>query len=223
MWSGQWKTVAMRKAPPYYKETKAWMMGLNKARMYADAHPMSIKCITDHIPLTWIKNTSGKGSVSQFVLDNLGYLDYELEYRPDKQLVQADAVSRYSCLGPRVLSDEGKMATLKTLFHALPKDWKLQGRTWIHTGKDTKLARESMINYQATLQMQRRVPLTDNPTPTKIAKQDYAFAVFTPYAETVTKVLDAALKKGNPFVACLVPISLVGKTPSNKQVRDKLQ
>ena len=28
MWGNQWKTVAMQKAPPYYKETKAWMNGL---------------------------------------------------------------------------------------------------------------------------------------------------------------------------------------------------
>ena len=72
MWSGQWKTLGMLRAPPYYKETKAWMNGLQKARIYIDAHPLPVKCVTDHIPLTWIKHTSGKGPVSQFVLDNLG-------------------------------------------------------------------------------------------------------------------------------------------------------
>jgi hypothetical protein len=118
------------------------MNGLNKARIYADTHPMPISCITDHIPLTWVKNTSGKGSVSQFILDNLSYLDYTIQYRPGKQLVQADAVSRYPCLGPRVLSDEGKMAAVQTLFETLPADWKLAGRTWIYTGKDGQLVRE---------------------------------------------------------------------------------
>ena len=149
MWSGQWKTVAMRKAPPYYKETKTWMNGLEKARVYAETHPMTIKCITDHIPLTWVKNTSGKGPVSQFILDNLSYLDYEIEYRTGPLLVQADAVSRYPCLGPRVLTDEGKMAALQTLFQALPKQWDIQGRTWIYMGKDSQLAREQILSYQA--------------------------------------------------------------------------
>ena len=222
MWSGQWKTVAMRKAPPYYKETKAWMMGLEKAHVYADAHPLPIKCVTDHIPLTWIKNTSGKGPVSQFVLDNLSKLDYEIVYRPGNLLVQADAVSRYPCLGPRVLSDEGKMAALETLFEALPDQWKLQGRTWIYTGKDTKLARESMAQYQTKIKAADRVPMTDNPTPTKVAKLTYEFAVFAPYAENVTKVLDAALSKDKPF-ACLIPISLVDKAPSNKENANKLR
>ena len=225
MWSGQWKTVSMRKAPPYYKETKAWMFGLEKARMYADAHPMPIRCVTDHIPLTWVKNTSGKGPVSQFILDNLSYLDYEIVYRPGSQLVEADAVSRYPCLGPRVLSDEGKMAALKTLFVTLPKKpWKLQERTWIYTGKDTQLAREMMIHFQATVSEQgkQRIPLTDNPSPGKIQSHDYGFAVFAPHAETATKVLDEALKKDKPF-ACLLPISLVSRAPSNKEVKDKLQ
>ena len=221
MWSGRWKTVVMRKSPPYYKETKAWMNGLEKARVYVDTHPMPITCITDHIPLTWIKNTSGKGPVSQFILDNLSYLDYELKYRPGKQLVQADAVSRYPCLGPKTLTDEGKMAAVKALFDHLPKQWEIGGRTWIYTGKDSQLAREAMINYQ-TNKSSKRVPLTDNPSPAKIASEDYAFAVFASYSDTVTKVLDTALEKDRPF-ACLVPISLVGKAPSNEINKTRLQ
>ena len=33
MWAKQWKTLHMRRAPPYYKETKAWMNGLENARI----------------------------------------------------------------------------------------------------------------------------------------------------------------------------------------------
>ena len=84
------------------------------------------------------------------------------------------------------------------------------------------LAREVMLNYQANMEGVDRVPLIDTQSPAKIANQDYGFAVFAPYAETVTKVLDAALKRDQPF-ACLVPISLVNKAPSSEQVRDRLQ
>ena len=116
--------MAMRKAPPYYKECAAWMRGLELARVYADAHPLPIKCITDHIPLTWVKHTSGKGPVSQFVLDNLGNLNYSLEYRPGLEHTEADAASRFPCLGPKVLSPEGKMESLKNvLFQNLPDGW----------------------------------------------------------------------------------------------------
>jgi hypothetical protein len=79
-----------------------------------------------------------------------------------------------------------------------------------------------MLNYQAKKQENPHVPLTDNPSQTKIASQEYEFAVFTPYVEAATKVLDAALTKGKPF-ACLIPISLVGKTPSDEENKSKLQ
>ena len=46
--------------------------------------------------------------------------------------------------------------------------------------------------------------------------------MFAPYAETATKVLDAALTKDKPF-ACLVPICLAGESPSNKLNRERLQ
>ena len=82
--------------------------------------------------------------MSQFILDNLSYIDYTIEYRPGKLLVEADAVSRYPCLGPRRLNDEGKREALATLPEALPKAWKPQGRLWINAGKDTQLAREAM-------------------------------------------------------------------------------
>ena len=42
MWGKQWKTVSMRKAPPYYKECVAWMRGLEMARVYADTHPLPV-------------------------------------------------------------------------------------------------------------------------------------------------------------------------------------
>ena len=150
MWSGQWKTVTMS---PYYKETKTWMMGLEKVRMYTEVYLQPIRCVTDHIPLTWIKNTSGKGSVSQFVMDNLSRIDYEITYRPDKRLVEADVVSRYPCLGSRVFSGEDKMTAIETLFATLSKQWKLKGRTWIYTDRDTMLVREIMLNYQVNLHL----------------------------------------------------------------------
>jgi len=223
MWSGQWKTAAMRKSPPYYKETKAWMNGITKARLYADAHPMAIKCITDHIPMTWVKNTTGKGPVSQFILDNLSNIDYTIEYRPGKLLVEADAVSRYPCLGPRILSDEGKQEALKTLFQSLPRSFTPQGRLWVNSGKDTQLARETMQQWQFEIKQDKpRVPLTDSPSPGKIANTSYAFAVFAPDAKLATQALDAALTKKAPF-ACLLPISLVGMAATNQANKDLLQ
>ena len=59
MWSKQW-SQAMRKMPTYYRETKAWMLGVEQARIYADYNKHPLLCRTDHIPLTYIKHTSGE-------------------------------------------------------------------------------------------------------------------------------------------------------------------
>ena len=85
--------------------------------------------------MTWIKHTSGKGPVSQFVLDNLGTIDYELRYRPGAQLVEADATSRYPCLGPKRLSKGGMNEAIGTLARVLPENLKLEKRLWVHMGK----------------------------------------------------------------------------------------
>ena len=60
MWSKQWKG-AFHKHPPYHKEAKAWMNGIQLAMPFAAASPFPIKCYTDHTPLTWLQHTSGKG------------------------------------------------------------------------------------------------------------------------------------------------------------------
>ena len=51
MWSKQWKTLHMKRAPPYYKETAAWMNGLERARVYTDNSKFPIQCITRTIYL----------------------------------------------------------------------------------------------------------------------------------------------------------------------------
>ena len=224
MWSKQWKTVQMRKSPPYYKECAAFMRGLELARIYADAHPLPVRCITDHIPLTWVKHTSGKGPVSQFVLDNLGKLEYTIEYRRGEELVQADAVSRFPCLGPRTLAPEGLVEAVKVLLRAMPADWDVPGRLWTHAGKETKPVRDLVCTYQDLLprKQARRVPATDRPSDKRIQQQKYGLAIFAPPADKVVEVLRAVLVKGKPF-ACLTPISLVNQAPPDEQVSVKLR
>ena len=74
MWSKQWPTSYLNK-PPYHCEAKAWMNALELAKPFTIGNKHPIQCYTDHSPLTWIKHTSGKGPVSQFILDNLSEVD----------------------------------------------------------------------------------------------------------------------------------------------------
>ena len=197
MWSKQWKTMAMRKAPPYYKECAAWMRGLELARVYADAHPMPVKCVTDHIPLTWVKHTSGKGPVSQFVLDNLGSLDYTLEYRPGLEHTEADAASRFPCLGPKILSPEGKKEAMSVLIQALPRTWNISGRLWTHAGKETAMAKDMVQTYQDLLAKTHNQKATNKQTSIGAGDKTKAanFAKTVKFAKTVTVLGEGEAKK----------------------------
>ena len=223
MWSKQWKTLRMRRAPPYYKETKAWMNGLENARIYADYSPFPIRCITDHIPLTYVKNTSGKGPVSQFVLDNLSSLDYTITYRQGSKLVEADAVSRFPCLGPRTLATDGVKEAYDVLLSSLPLEWTEEGRVWVYAQNETEVIQQMVRQWMSLLPQckpARKVPLTDSPTMDKITQLDYSLGLWVPEADRVKDVVNNAMEKGKPF-ACLIPSSLVNlvpKNPKNKEI-----
>ena len=53
MWSKKWPTEAWHKKPPYHREAKAWMEGMERAIPFAMSNPYPIECYTDHSPLTW--------------------------------------------------------------------------------------------------------------------------------------------------------------------------
>ena len=215
MWSKQWKTLHMRRAPPYYKETKAWMNGLENARIYADYSPFPIQCITDHIPLTYVKNTSGKGPVSQFILDNLSSLDYTITYRPGGKLVEADSVSRFPCIGPKTLATDGVIEAYNILLDTLPLEWTNEGKVWVYAQSETEIIQQEVRRWMATLPKcvpARKVPVTDSLTADKIKSIDYSLGLWVPEADKVKMVVNKALEKDTPF-ACLVPSCLVHLLP----------
>ena len=219
MWSKQWKTLHMRRAPPYYKETKAWMNGLENSRIYADYSPFPVQCITDHIPLTYVKNTSGKGPVSQFILDNLSSLDYTITYRPGGKLVEADSVSRFPCIGPKTLATDGVIESYNILLDSLPQNWTSEGKVWVYAQSETDIIQQEVRRWMATLPKcvpARKVPITDSLTADKIENIDYSLGLWVPEADKVKMVVNKALSKGKPF-ACLVPSCLVHLIPEGPE------
>ena len=223
MWAKQWKTLHMRRAPPYYKETKAWMNGLENARIYADYSSFPVQCITDHIPLTYVKNTSGKGPVSQFILDNLSSLDYTITYRPGGKLVEADSVSRFPCIGPRTLATDGVIEAFNILLDALPRDWPTLGRVWVYAQSETEIIQQEVRQWMSILPKTtpaRKVPITDSPTVEKITSFNYSLGIWVPEADKVKMVVNKALGKGSPF-ACLVPsclVHLIAEGPEHRKI-----
>ena len=225
MWSKQWKTLHMKRAPPYYKETAAWMNGLERTRIYADYSKFPVECVTDHIPLTYVKNTSGKGPVSQFVLDNLSTIDYTIKYRKGSELVEADAVSRFPCLGPKLLAPDGVKEAFNILLASLPNNWRDEGRIWVNAQKETELIQQMVREWMTTLpkpKHPRKVPYIETPTVEKIKNMTYGLGLWSPPADKIKDIINSAMDKGVPF-ACLTPSCLVNLLPNGPENKKKLE
>ena len=212
MWSKKWDTEAWHKKPPYHREAKAWMNGMELSMPYTLFNKHPIECYTDHSPLTWIKHTSGKGPVSQFIIDKLSLVDYNMHYirGPDNKV--ADALSRYPMLGPRTLTRTGLKRSLDVLLASLVSSYPLNAtRVWLDAGKDSVFLSEEVYAWrEATHNIPRNAKhlYLNHLSEATIKKVPYTFGIWAPYADKVTHQCLAAYKKGIPF-ACLLPGELV--------------
>ena len=105
--------------PPYHKEAKACMNAMGLIQPFASGSPFRVQVFTDHSPLTWIKHTSGKCPVSQFLVDKLSSMDFLMNYIKGPDNIVADAISRFPMLGPRVLKRQGTKVAFEILLRQL--------------------------------------------------------------------------------------------------------
>ena len=138
MWSKKWPTEAWQKRPPYHREAKAWMNGMELTIPYAMCNPHVVECYTDHSPLTWVKHTSGKGPISQFILDKLSVIDYNMHYIKGKDNVTADSLSRFPMLGPKTLIREGIKHAIDLLLAQLVNTPIDTTKIWFDARKDSR-------------------------------------------------------------------------------------
>ena len=212
MWSKQWATEAWRKKPPYHREAKAWMNGMTLTMPYAMCNPFPVECWTDHSPLTWVKHTSGKGPVSQFIIDTLSQIDYEMNYIKGEENRAADALSRFPMLGPQKLMRLGLANAIEVVLSALVSANIDTSRVWFDARKDTKFLVDHVLDWCAARVKLGHAPNTycyqDSLSESKIGKIKYTFGLWAPPADKVCRQLRKAFLKGTPF-ACLVPSDLV--------------
>ena len=217
MWSKQWKTEAWRKKPPYHREAKAWMNGMTLALPYALCSPFPLQCWTDHSPLTWVKHTSGKGPVSQFIIDTLSQIDYTMHYLQGKDNVIADALSRFPMLGPQTLARSGLANALEVLLATLLNSKLDTTKIWFDARKDTKFLLPNIFDWCDA--RRRANPHTHTPTKTcyqdslsesKIPKLKYSLGIWAPPADKICRQIRVALRHDTPF-ACLVPSDLIDR------------
>ena len=190
---------------PIYKEAAGWMHSVGLARIYAHGSPFPLHTYTDHLPLTFVRSTSGKGPVSQFVLDHLSDIDYIIEYKRGPDNKEADAVSRYPCLGPRLLTDIGTLAAVRTLLGQVPNQFKPEGRIWVSAQTECATLRDTVSEWQrlrlvgAGYEGRHWALSTDRPSPDRIAKLQYAYAVWAPAAERAVTACAAASSEDYHF------------------------
>ena len=215
MWSKAWKTEAWRKKPTYHREAKAWMNGLELTIPYALHNKHPVECWTDHTPLTWIKHTSGKGPVSQFIIDKLSLVDYEMHYIKGKNNKPADELSRFPLIGPNKLSSAGSKSALNIILAALVGTKVDPSRLWIYAGNDTKFLiddiyewRHSVNKVSKTSTTTRQQYYMDLFSTSNIRRLKYTLGIWAPDADKITEQCREAFHKNIPF-ACLVPNDLV--------------
>ena len=217
MWSKKWKTEAWIKKPPYHREAKAWMNGLTLTIPYALYNKHPVECWTDHTPLTWIKHTSGKGPVSQFIIDMLSMIDYEMHYIKGPKNEVADALSRFPMLGPSTLQREGIAEALGILLAALTGTQVDTQKMWFYAGKDTKHLASQLYDWRDSIKQglgnkitvaKKQYCYMDLFSEGNIRRINYTLGIWAPEADKVTIQCRSAFMKDSPF-ACLVPNELV--------------
>jgi len=106
--------------------------------------------------------------------------------REGKKLVEADAVSRFPCLGPKLLAPDGVKKAFDILLAALPDRWKESGRVWVFAQKETELVQQMVrqwLSMMVTSTRTHRVPYVESPTKDRIEKIDYSLALWVPTAD----------------------------------------
>ena len=214
MWSKQWKTEAWSKKPTYHRESKAWMNGLTLTIPFALQNKFPVQCWTDHTPLTWIKHTSGKGPVSQFIVDTLSVIDYDMNYIKGDENKTADSLSRFPLLGPAQLHQQGTRKAIYILLAALVSSNADPRKLWFDIGKDTQIIVTDVYDWRHEFSKDK--PQTkrgqhcymDSLSVSKIKNIKYTFGIWAPPADKITQQCREAFKKGTPF-ACLVPNDLL--------------
>ena len=219
MWSKKWPTEAWHKKPPYHREAKAWMEGMERTIPLAMNNRFPIECYTDHSPLTWVKHTSGKGPVSQFIIDKLSVVDYNMHYIKGRDNIVADALSRFPMLGPGSLIRTGLTKALDYLLAALVDTDIDTTKLWFDARKDTPHLVTDLFNWREQTQEQKvhnKTICTDAVSESSIGKRPYTFGIWAPPADKVTHQCAAAFKKDTAF-AMLVPSDIVRYIPVDAQ------
>ena len=117
---------AMLKKPIYYKEAKAYVVGVERNAFHIECNQHEAVVLTDHMPLRWAKHNM-KGQVSAWAVEKIQHLPHRIVVVRGKNNRTADALTRVPMLRPR-----RPLASVmhETLMKYAPA-WKESLRLWV--------------------------------------------------------------------------------------------
>ena len=206
--------LSMQQRPVYYREAKAVIWALEKAKALIEQNPYPVVVATDHAPLQWIKNTN-KGVVSAWLIENVADTEFRIVYIPGKTNTTADALSRPPMVSPSKFNLAGCSETWDALLKSLPEEAKYCKRVHVWSANHTP-------QIQSKVQLWRKVRNPVNVLAPKSMLQtvgDFDLILTAPAAEEAPIVAHHILKT-NPraIVACLVPTDLLNYIPTGGEV-----
>ena len=209
MWSKAW-TDTQRRYPVFFRESLAWAMGVKKCRPFVLTSKFPLHTLTDHLPLTWVRNSSGKAAISQFLTSQIADVNWTIDYLPGHQNCLADAISRPPFLGVLKPTTVGLHMMVKALLNHLSPAARACKNPWCYAGKDTTRLTHQVQKWRSNTNPIKKYSHSAN----NIAELDYDLAIIVPIAETSTTICHNLLKRGKPM-ACLIPTSLLHRVPQN--------
>lgn len=206
--------LSMQQRPVYYREAKAVIWALEKAKAIIEQNPYPVVVATDHAPLQWIKNTN-KGVVSAWLIENVADTEFRIVYIPGKSNTTADALSRPPMVSPSKFNLAGASETWDALLTSLPEEAKFCKRVHVWSANHTP-------QIQSKVQLWRRLRNPINVLAPKSMLQEvsnFDLILTAPAAEEAPIVAHHILKT-NPkaIVACLVPTDLLNYIPTGGDV-----
>jgi hypothetical protein len=207
MWSKAW-TDSQRKLPCYFRESLGWCLGILKCRPYVLSSKFPLITQTDHLPLTWIKKSTGKAAISAFLTSQIADVDWRIYYLPGHLNALADAVSRPPFLGPLRPSTTGLHEMVKTLLNHLPTARQTCKHPWVYAARDTGRLSRQLQEWRTGKNPVKKFSCS----PKNIEEHTWDMAIVVPVAENAGSVAHNLLLKGAPS-ACLLPSSLLHRVP----------
>ena len=206
--------LAMQQKPVYYREARAMIWGLEKAKEFLVRSAHETVVVTDHAPLQWIKSTN-KGAVSAWLIESVADPDYRVVYMPGKSNTTADALSRPPLVSPSKLTLLGAAEAWDAMLKLLPERHMHSAKVHVWAAQHTALVQRKVqawrvlgnaINVRAPKSMLNH-------------SKDFDLIMSAPAAEEAPVVAHQIVRqlietKSDATFACLVPTELISYIPS---------